>query len=60
MRSHQILISLEVAADGEHLKGTVAEEAGEARPFTGWLGLVGAIDAIVASGAAATELEETT
>jgi hypothetical protein len=54
MTSRAVTITLELRQAGEELDGR-ASGGGESRPFSGWLGLLVAIDALLA---AAPELED--
>jgi hypothetical protein len=42
-------IGLEVDAVGDSLSGRVVTPGGETREFTGWLGLLGALEALISS-----------
>ena len=44
-----ITITLELRVAGESLTGSATEAGGAAREFSGWLGLVSALDALVPS-----------
>jgi hypothetical protein len=37
-------IEIEVRVEGEAISGEARGDAGRPRPFTGWLGLIGALD----------------
>lgn len=43
-----ITITLELTVDGDEVGGRASAAGGEERPFHGWLGLMGTIDALVA------------
>jgi hypothetical protein len=47
MTSRAVTITLELRLAGEELDGRATGEAGEDRPFSGWLGLLVAIDAML-------------
>jgi hypothetical protein len=52
--AHQaVVIRLELHLDGDSLTGRASDGAGAAREFVGWLGLVAAIDALLAGTAPA-------
>jgi hypothetical protein len=53
MSSETLVIRLEIRLDGDSLTGSAYDGAAE-RTFSGWLGLVAAIDALVQSGASRT------
>ena len=44
---HRITITLELALSGDSLTGTAVRDGLPPRSFGGWIGLVGAIDALV-------------
>jgi hypothetical protein len=61
MDSRTVTISLQVEVDGDDVRGSArGGGADEPRVFTGWLGLIGAIDALLGfppdAGAAARAL----
>ena len=61
MERRTVTITLQVQVDGDDVRGSARDDAaGEPRVFAGWLGLVGAIDALLgfppAAGAAARAL----
>jgi hypothetical protein len=45
VRDLQIVIVVRV--DGDEISGAAAGPDGERRPFLGWLGLIGALDALL-------------
>ncbi len=47
MESTRVTINLELDVDGESLSGHARDGHGTQRDFRGWLGLVGAIDALL-------------
>jgi hypothetical protein len=47
MQSRQLKISLELQIDDGLMSGRATDEYGATRSFSGWLGLVDAIDALV-------------
>jgi hypothetical protein len=47
---------LEVERDADPIRGTVAEAQGSARPYVGWVALIGALDEL--RGAGGDEQEE--
>ena len=49
MQATHTVISLELDLDGDSLSGLASVENGEPRPFSGWLGLVSAIEALIAN-----------
>jgi hypothetical protein len=51
------VIGLELYLDDDTLTGGACDDAGAAREFVGWLGLVGAIDALLAADATSTGTE---
>ena len=56
MTSRAVTITLELRLAGDELDGRASDETGEDRSFSGWLGLLVAIDAMLN---AAPELERT-
>ena len=40
-------IQLEVRVEGEAISGEARRDAGRPKPFTGWLGLIGALDGLL-------------
>jgi len=46
-----VTITLELRVAGDSLAGRAVDGAGHARDFSGWLGLVAAIDALVPAAA---------
>jgi hypothetical protein len=48
VKGERVDIRLELRLDGESLSGRVRDDAGATREFTGRLGLLAAIDALVA------------
>ena len=47
MQTNTAAISLELSLDGESLTGRATDEAGTEREFSGWLGLMSAIEALI-------------
>jgi hypothetical protein len=50
MGSRTVTITLQVEVDGDDVRGTAhatPASDGAAKPFAGWLGLIGAIDALL-------------
>jgi hypothetical protein len=47
MNGMSIAIALELQVNGDSLSGRLTGEGGITREFTGWLGLIAAIDALV-------------
>jgi len=45
--TERVLVRLEIEAEGNSLAGLVRDGSGAARAFSGWLGLVAAIDALL-------------
>jgi hypothetical protein len=60
MERRTVTITLQVEVEGDDVRGSAADAGGEPRIFAGWLGLVGAIDALLGfppdAGAAARAL----
>jgi len=45
----QILhIAIDIRVDGDQIAGHAGDGSGEPRPFMGWLGLIGALDLLIA------------
>jgi hypothetical protein len=60
-----VTIELELLVDGDDVQGHATDGTGSRRDFTGWLGLIAALDALLGDAAptpppCATELGETT
>ena len=49
MQSTTAAISLELSLDGDSLSGSASDGNGGRREFAGWLGLVSAIEALIAT-----------
>jgi hypothetical protein len=49
MQSTTAAISLELSLDGDSLSGSASDGNGGRRDFSGWLGLVSAIEALIAN-----------
>ena len=47
MDGKTVSIELEVDVESETISGLARNSAGPARPFSGWLGLLGVIDALL-------------
>jgi hypothetical protein len=47
MQTKTAAISLELSVDGDSLAGRVRNEAGTQKEFSGWLGLMSAIEALI-------------
>ena len=47
MEQRTVSIRLEVQVEGEEVRGHASSGDEAARPFAGWLGLIGAIDALL-------------
>jgi hypothetical protein len=47
MEQRTVSIRLEVQVEGEEVRGHASSGNAAARPFAGWLGLIGAIDALL-------------
>ena len=47
MQTKTAAISLDLSLDGDSLTGRATDEAGTHREFSGWLGLVSAIEALI-------------
>jgi hypothetical protein len=47
MQSTTAVISLELSLDGDSLSGLASDRNGGRREFSGWLGLVSAIEALI-------------
>lgn len=45
----KLRIALELDLHGDEVRGTARSDGSPAREFTGWLGLIAALDAIVAA-----------
>ena len=40
-------IAIDVRVDGDQITGHAGDGTGEPRPFSGWLGLIGALDRLL-------------
>jgi hypothetical protein len=49
MQSTTAVISLELSLEGDSLSGSASNGNGGRREFSGWLGLVSAIEALIAT-----------
>jgi hypothetical protein len=49
MQATTTTISLELSLDGDSLSGLAKDDTGEQRRFSGWLGLVSAVEALIAT-----------
>ncbi len=58
MDSRSITITLELDVAGESLTGSATDGTGAARTFSGWLGLVTALDRFVNAGPAVARQED--
>ncbi|HEX2233787.1 MAG TPA: hypothetical protein VHG69_10535 [Thermoleophilaceae bacterium] len=47
MQTRTAAISLELSLDGDSVSGHASDEAGARREFSGWLGLMSAIEALI-------------
>jgi hypothetical protein len=47
-------IAIDVGIDGEEISGQAGDGAGPPRSFTGWLGLIGVLDGLLASPGSGT------
>ncbi|MGZ4306407.1 MAG: hypothetical protein ACXVSL_16265 [Solirubrobacteraceae bacterium] len=47
MNTRTAHIAIEAHVDGDELRGEIRDDAGPARAFTGWLGLISTLDAIL-------------
>jgi hypothetical protein len=47
MQTRTAAISLELSVDGDSVAGRASDEAGTHKEFSGWLGLVSAIEALI-------------
>ena len=58
MDGKRISISLELEVDGDSLTGRAADGDGADREFCGWLGLMSALDALVADATSSTPRDQ--
>ena len=49
MTSQAVTITLELRLAGDELDGSASDGSGDGRPFSGWLGLLVAIDALLSA-----------
>ena len=49
MTSRAVTITLELRQAGEELDGRATDDSGDGRAFSGWLGLLVAIDALLSA-----------
>lgn len=62
MTTRHVTIGLDLDLEGDQLSGTATSGSGAQRAFAGWLGLIAALDALVAdpSGGSDTNHDDTT
>ena len=49
MSDQRLHIAIDVSVAGEQIQGHVSDGAGQPRRFSGWLGLIGELDAMLGS-----------
>ncbi len=49
MSATSVQIAIDVRVDGDEISGSATDGGGQPRPFSGWLGLIGALDALLVS-----------
>jgi hypothetical protein len=49
MSAESVHIAIDVRVDGEEISGQAGDGVGQPKQFSGWLGLIGALDALLAS-----------
>jgi hypothetical protein len=47
MSATSVHIAIDVRVDGDEISGSATDGGGPPRPFSGWLGLIGALDALL-------------
>jgi hypothetical protein len=47
MTGETLRIVIDVRVDGDEISGHAGDEAGERRPFLGWLGLIAVLDGLL-------------
>ena len=52
MSAETVHIAIDVRVDGEEISGHAGDGVGRPRPFSGWLGLFGALDGLLAAPSA--------
>jgi hypothetical protein len=55
MTSRAVTITLELRLAGDELDGSASDGNGDGRPFSGWLGMLVAIDALLAAAPVSVE-----
>ncbi len=54
MSAATVHIAIDVQVDGEEISGHAGDGVGRPRPFSGWLGLLGVLDGLLAAPSAGT------
>lgn len=52
MSTETVHIAIDVCVDGEEISGHAGDGVGQSRRFSGWLGLIGALDGLLVSSSA--------
>jgi hypothetical protein len=55
MTARSVHIAVDVSVDGEEISGQASDGVGDPRRFSGWLGLISALDALLTSHTTETE-----
>lgn len=55
MAAQTVHIELDVRIDGDEISGHACEGEGKPKPFSGWLGLIGALDGLLSTPRSAAE-----
>ncbi len=55
MSAETVHIAIDVRVDGEEISGHAGDGVGRPKSFSGWLGLLGALDGLLASPSAAPD-----
>jgi hypothetical protein len=59
MSASSVQIVIDVHLDGQEISGHASDGVGESRRFSGWLGLIGALDALLAAHTTDAKEQET-
>jgi len=55
LAAQTVHIELDVRIDGDEISGHACEGEGKPKPFSGWLGLIGALDGLLSTPRSAAE-----
>jgi hypothetical protein len=58
MSADRAHIAIDVCIEGDEISGHATDGAGQSKPFSGWLGLIGALDALLTAHTTQTQGRE--